>query len=297
MKKFPIIEKRKIWFTMSGVIILAGLISIFTRGFNLGIDFTGGTLLELKFGKVITVEEIRDVLKTHKLENSVIQMTNTTDKLTNDTVLIRTGFLDESVRKDVTDDLSEQVGKFDVLRIENVGAVIGGEITQQATLAIIVSWLLMIVYITWRFEFKFAISAIMALLQDVMAVLTFFSIFHVEIDATFVAALLTVIGFSINNTIVIFDRVRENLHSHRRSESLEAMVDRSVWQTMTRSIYTVLTVLFVAGALYIFGGDTTKNFTLALIIGFTFGLYTSIFCAGSFWVEFNLRGKKSFKHA
>lgn len=297
MKKFSITEKRKFWFTFSALLVVLGLVSMVTRGFNLGIDFTGGTLVELKFARVIEVEEVRNVLKAHNLENSIIQMTNATDKETNDTVLIRTAILDENARTALTNDLAEKIGKFDILRIENVGGVIGGEITKQAILAIVTSWLLMIAYITWRFEFRFAISAIIALLQDVIAVLTFFSLFQIEVDATFVAALLTVIGFSINNTIVIFDRVRENLRSHRRSDSLTDMVDKSIWQTMTRSLYTVMTVLFVTVSLYIFGGDTTKNFALALIVGLSFGTYTSIFCAGSFWIELNMRKQRSLKQA
>ena len=293
MIKFPIIEKRKIWFTISTLVVVIGIFSMLTKGFNLGIDFTGGTLVELKFKQEVTVEQIRDVLKKHSLENSIIQLSNATDKATNDTVLIRTAILDESARKIVTDDLNKDIGAFDILRIENVGAVIGGEITRQAVVAIIASWLLMIAYITWRFEFRFAISAIIALLQDVITVLTFFSLFQVEVDATFVAALLTVIGFSINNTIVIFDRIRENLRTYKRSEGLATLVDRSIWQTMTRSLYTVMTVLFVTVSLYLFGGDTTKNFALALIVGFTFGTYTSICCAGSFWVEFSSRKMKN----
>lgn len=292
MIKYPIVEKRKIWFVISTLVIVIGLFSMLTRGFNLGIDFTGGTLLELKFKTEVSVEQVRDVLKKHNLENSIIQLSNATDKETNDTVLVRTAILDETGRKAVTDDLGKDIGEFDILRIENVGAVIGGEITKQAVIAIIASWLLMIAYITWRFEFRFAISAIIALLQDVIAVLTFFSLFHVEVDATFVAALLTVIGFSINNTIVIFDRIRENLRTFKRAEGLVPLVDRSIWQTMTRSLYTVMTVLFVTVSLYVFGGDTTKNFALALIVGFTFGTYTSICCAGSFWTEFSLRKMK-----
>ncbi|MDR3349949.1 MAG: protein translocase subunit SecF [Acidaminococcales bacterium] len=296
MKIFPITEKRKIWFAISAIVVAVGLVSMFVRGFNLGIDFTGGSLLELKFTKPVTIEEIREVLRAHGLENSVIQLAGETGRADgNSTVLIRTAALDDSARKKVTDDLAAKAGAFDVLRIENVGAVLGGEITRQAVVAIALSWLLMIAYITWRFEFKFAIASIIALLQDVMAVLTFFSLFQVEIDATFVAALLTIIGYSINDTIVIFDRIRENMRTFRRSDSLTALADKSIRQTLARSIYTVLTVLFVTAALYCFGGDTTRNFSLALLVGLVFGSYTSIFCAGSFWVELNSRKLKSVK--
>ena len=293
MKTFPITEKRKIWFALSAVIVVIGLASMLTRGFNLGIDFTGGSLLELKFSQAVTLEKIRDVLRTHGLENSIIQLANEAGRSAeNSTVLIRTAVLDDAARKSVTDDLTAKIGSFAILRIENVGAVLGGEITRQAVLAIAVSWLLMIAYITWRFEFRFAVASIIALLQDVMAVLTFFSLFQIEIDATFVAALLTVIGYSINDTIVIFDRIRENLRTFRRADSLTALADKSIRQTLARSIYTVLTVLFVTVSLYYFGGDTTKNFSLALIVGLVFGSYTSICCAGSFWVELCSRKPK-----
>ncbi len=285
MIKFKIVENRKIWFSISSIVIIIGLVSMLTRGFNLGIDFTGGTIMELKFEKTIAIEQVREVLKAHGLENSIIQMASSADnKGKDDTVIIRTQVLDESVRQKVAGELESKVGKFDVLRIEKVGSVIGGELTQKAIMAIVVSWLLMIGYITWRFEFKFAISGIIALVQDVLVVMSFFSIFQIEIDSTFVAALLTIIGFSINDTIVIFDRIRENLRSYRRSDSLEELVNRSIWQTMSRSLYTVGTVLFVTVSLYIFGGDTTRNFSMAMIIGFSFGCFTSIFCCGSFWL-------------
>ena len=295
MKEFKIAEKRKIWFAIFGVVIVIGLVSMFTKGFNLGIDFTGGTLLELKFNQQVTVESVRDVLKNYGLENSIIQLAENENKTTEESIVfIRTNILEDANRVKIMEDLTSTVGSFDVLRVEQVGAVIGGEITQQAFTAIAVSWLLMIVYITWRFEFKFAIAAILALLQNVLVVLSFFSLFHIEIDASFVAALLTVVGFSINDTIVIFDRIRENLRSHRRADGLEALVNKSVSQTLTRSIYTVMTVLFVTISLYIFGGDTTKNFSLALLVGFGCGFFTSVFCSGSFWIELNnLKGAKA----
>ena len=149
----------------------------------------------------------------------------------------------------------------------------------------------MIGYITMRFEFKFAIAAIIALIIDVMVTLSYFSLFHMEMDSSFVAALLTVVGYSINGTIVIFDRIRENLKIHRRSESLSDMIDNSIWQTMTRTCYTVGTSLFAVVAIFLWGGDTIRNFAFAMMVGFGSGAYTSIFLSGPLWLF--LRGKKA----
>lgn len=282
--KFDIIKRRYWWFLLSALIIVPGLISIAVQGFNLGIDFTGGTLLDLKFDRPVSVHEVREVLKDYQLENSTIQLAGSgqTDQAQN--VFIRTKVLTEEERKALSNDLRSKVGQFDVLRVEKVGAIIGSELTRQAVIALVVSWILMIIYITWRFEFKFAVSGIIALVHDIVLVLGVFSILQKEIDATFVAAILTIVGYSINDTIVIFDRIRENLKTHRRSESFANMVNRSIWQVMTRSIYTVLTVLVAVVALYLFGGETTKNFSLALLIGITSGCYSSIFNASPIWV-------------
>ena len=282
--KFDIIKRRYWWFLFSALIIVPGLISIAVQGFNLGIDFTGGTLLDLKFDRPVSVHEVREVLKDYQLENSTIQLAGSgqTDQAQN--VFIRTKVLTEDERKALSNDLRSKVGQFDVLRVEKVGAIIGSELTRQAVIALVVSWILMIIYITWRFEFKFAVSGIIALVHDIVLVLGVFSILQKEIDATFVAAILTIVGYSINDTIVIFDRIRENLKTHRRSESFANMVNRSIWQVMTRSIYTVLTVLVAVVALYLFGGETTKNFSLALLIGITSGCYSSIFNASPIWV-------------
>lgn len=282
--KFDFIGKRYWWFALSVLIMLPGLISIAVQGFNLGIDFTGGTLLDLKFARPVTVVEIRDVLKQHHLENSTIQLASGAQVEAAPNVFVRTRVLDEGERTAVMADLQQKLGKFEILRIEKVGAIIGSELTRQAIIALVVSWILMIGYITFRFEFKFAVSGIIALIHDIVVVLGVFSLLRLEIDAAFVAALLTIVGYSINDTIVIFDRIRENLKTHRKTEPFQDLVNRSIWQTMTRSIYTVLTVLFCAVALYVFGGETTKNFALALIIGFASGAYSSICNASPVWV-------------
>ncbi len=284
MMKFDIIGKRYWFFLLSALVIIPGIISMGVQGFNLGIDFTGGTLLDLKFQQPVTVAQVREVLKDYHLENSTIQLAVGSETESSQNVFVRTPVLAEEVRKDVLTGMNNKLGAFDILRIEKVGAVIGSELTKNALIALIVSWILMIGYITYRFEFKFAVSGIAALLHDILFVLGVFSILQKEIDASFVAAILTIVGYSINDTIVIFDRIRENLKTHRKSESFTDLVNRSIWQTMTRSIYTVLTVLFATASLYFFGGETTKNFSLALLIGISSGAYSSIFNASPIWV-------------
>jgi len=200
--------------------------------------------------------------------------------------------LSEAERKSVLDGFSAKLGKFDIMRIEKVGATIGSELTREAIIALLLSWLMMIAYISYRFEFRFGVAGILSLVHDVLIVLGVFSILRKEIDASFVAALLTIVGYSINDTIVIFDRIRENLKTMKKGETLPEMVDRSIWQTMTRSIYTVLTVLFATGSLYFLGGETTKNFSLALLIGFVSGTYSSIFNASPIWVLWKQRDER-----
>ncbi|SMC59847.1 protein translocase subunit SecF [Sporomusa malonica] len=286
--KFDIVGKRKWWFILSALFLIPGLISMMMQGFNLGIDFTGGTLLDLKFARPVTVAEVRDVLKDYQLEGSTIQLALAGQEDRSPNVFVRSHVLNEDERRTVLKGFETKLGAFEVLRIEKVGAVIGSELTRQAIFALLISWVLMIVYITYRFEFKFAVSGIAALLHDILIVMGLFSILQKEIDASFVAAILTIVGFSINDTIVIFDRIRENLKTYKKADGLEELVNRSIWQTMTRSIYTVLTVLFATGALYLFGGETTKNFSLALLIGFASGAYSSIFNASQIWVTWKL---------
>ena len=282
--KFDIIGKRYWFFALSALVMIPGLISMALQGFNLGIDFTGGTLLDLQFSRPVTVTEVRTVLQEYQLENSTIQLAVSENIEASPNVFIRTHELSDDERVAVLSGIEKSLGSFDTLRVEKVGAVIGSEMTKNAIIALVVSWILMIAYITYRFEFKFAVSGILAIVHDIIIVLGIFSILQKEIDATFVAAILTICGYSINDTIVIFDRIRENLKTHSKTESFTMLVDRSIWQCMTRSIYTVLTVIFATAALYIFGGETTKNFSLALLIGFTSGCYSSIFNASPIWV-------------
>lgn len=290
MPKFSIVRNYKIFFSITIIFLIIGFGSMIFKGFNLGIDFTGGSIMDLKFNKAVTVSEVRNVLKEHKLGNAIIQLENADGGTSAEGVLIRTGVIDDEQRRVVMDDLQSKLGKFDINRVENVGATVGSELIQQAVMAIVLSWVLMIAYISMRFEFKFAIAAIIALIIDVSVTLSYFSLFHMELDSSFVAALLTVVGYSVNGTIVIFDRIRENLKIHRRSESMADMIDNSIWQTMGRSIYTVGTSLFAVVAIFLWGGETIHNFAFAMLIGFSSGAYTSTLLAGPLWLF--LRGKK-----
>jgi len=287
---FSIVKNYKIFFSITIIFLLIGFGSIVTRGFNLGIDFTGGSIVDLTFENPVNVAQVRDVLKEHDMGNSIIQLENSDGKTEANSVLIRTGVVEDTELRATMNDLQSKLGNYQIQRVEQVGATIGSELVQQAAMAIVLSWVLMIAYITFRFEFKFAIAAIIALIIDVLVVLSYFSLFQMEMDSSFVAALLTVVGYSVNGTIVIFDRLRENLKIHRRSESLGEMVDNSIWQCMTRTIYTVATSLFAIVSIFLFGGETIHNFSFAMLVGFASGAYTSIFLAGPMWMF--LKNKK-----
>ena len=287
---FSIVKNYKIFFSITIIFLLIGFGSIVTRGFNLGIDFTGGSIVDLTFENPVNVAQVRDVLKEHDMGNSIIQLENSDGKTEANSVLIRTGVVEDTELRATMNDLQSKLGNYQIQRVEQVGATIGSELVQQAAMAIVLSWVLMIAYITFRFEFKFAIAAIIALIIDVLVVLSYFSLFQMEMDSSFVAALLTVVGYSVNGTIVIFDRIRENLKIHRRSESLGEMVDNSIWQCMTRTIYTVATSLFAIVSIFLFGGETIHNFSFAMLVGFASGAYTSIFLAGPMWMF--LKNKK-----
>ena len=286
--KFDIIGRRKIWYAISSILIIASLFFMVTRGFNMGIDFTGGTIMDLRFEKAVNINDVRSVLNDYDLSNSTIQLSGDSSSSTEaQNVMIRTVDLEEQDRKEVMSALSDKLGDYQVLREEKVGATMGTELIMNAIYATIISWILIIAYVSYRFELKFGIAAVLGLIHNVLIVLGAFALTQRQVDSSFIAALLTIIGYSINDTIVIFDRIRENLKLHfRKNGDIVELVNVSIFQTMTRSIYTVCTVLFATFSLYFFGGDTTKDFAFAMLIGFFCGAYTSIFIASPLWVTF-----------
>ena len=277
-----IIEKRKWFYIFSSILIIAGIVSMFIQGFNWSIDFTGGSLLRYKIEGSVTADQVRSTVNDLKLVKEV-----SVQKSGNE-FYIRTNELDQQQTEQMTEGLKAQFKNVTLESAESVGATIGSELARNALIAVSIAMVLMLIYITFRFEFAFGLAAVLALLHVVLIVLGLFSIFQWEFSSYFVAAILTIIGYSINDTIVIFDRVRENLRTQKK-EPLNNLLNRSIMQTLNRSVNTVLTVLMPLVTLLLFGGSTIKVFVLALLVGFIFGMYSSICMASPLYYDIKQR--------
>lgn len=275
-----IIKKTGLWFTISGALILLAIFAlsfnafVHGRAMNFGIDFTGGTLLNLRFEKPIQSGQVRAIFDDYKLGESVIQVSGDRD------VLIRTVPLEGETRANIIKDLNEKVGNSEILEADIIGPTVGKELATQAIWALVIASIGIIIYVSFRFEFKYAMAALLALYHDAIITTGIMALLWRTIDVTFVAAILTIMGYSINDTIVIFDRIRENLKKPGLTKKkFGELVNISIWETMARSINTVLTVIVMVLCLLFIGGETLREFSLTLIIGFTLGACSSIFVA------------------
>ena len=279
-KEFDFIKNRKIAYIIPVVIILIGLISIIFQGFNLGIDFAGGTLLQIKFDKPVSTNEVRNVLSEFNLSQSTIQ------NLSENEFVIRIEKIDSEQRMEMLTAFKEDLTNLEVLRVETVGPVIGEDLKKSAFYALLFAFIGIILYITIRFEFKFSIVSILALCHDCLIILGIFSLLQKEITISIIAAVMTVVGYSINNTIVILDRLRENIKFKTR-EPFESLINMSINQSLSRTINTTLTTIIPILTLYFFGGNILSDFALALFIGMVAGTYSSIFIASPLLLEWN----------
>lgn len=290
------VGKRHSFLLLSAVLLLASAVVLLTQGLNLGIDFSGGTLLERGIPGQVSVQQVRDVLEAPELEaynvggSSVQPLEESTGSQT--VMLIRTPTLDDSDGIAAIDAaLTEAFGEVEVRRSELVGPVIGKELVRQALWALAIAGLGVVAYISIRFEYRFGVAALIAVLHDVLITLGVLALLGSEINTPFVAAILTVVGYSINDTIVVFDRIRENLNVRRR-EPLPELVNTSIRQTIVRSINTSTTTLLVLFSLYFLGGNTIKDFSLTLLIGVAIGTYSSIFLASPLWLVWRESGER-----
>ena len=272
--KIPFMKYRKIAGTLSIIIFLASILTLTFRGLTLGLDFSGGTLVEISYEEPVELEEIRSVLITNNYEDS--QVVNFGTDLD---VLIKVA--DQSGNSQLGDQifvlLNESGFPGTLKRSEFVGPQIGSELRDQGGVGMLVALFMILLYVAFRFQYKFALGAVSALGHDVVIVLGCFSIFAWDFDLTVLAALLAVIGYSLNDTIVVSDRIRENFRTQREMDEPDEIIDLSLNQTLSRTIITSLTTLLVLSALFIFGGDLIRGFSLALIIGVLIGTYSSIY--------------------
>jgi preprotein translocase subunit SecF len=306
--KLAITKKRNLWWAISGTAMIASLIimvvswSILNAPIRPGLDFVGGTRIQIakdcsmasNCEQPIDTNQVREVLATQGLGSSTIQLLGETKQI----LSIRTQNLDGNQRSTLLNSLSESIGKFDnkTVQIDSVGATIGEELFVSGILALLVSFFGIIVYLSIRFQFDYALFAIVALFHDVLITAGVFSLLGltigIEVDSLFLVSLLTIIGFSVNDTVVIYDRIRENFADYP-DQSVDEVVDNAVNQTLARSINTTFTTLLPLVGIFLFGGQTLKFFALALIIGFVSGAYSSIFVASTLLAWWRNRAKST----
>ena len=262
---------RKIASTLSILLVVLSIFSLSFKGLNAGLDFTGGTLIEIKLSQSTNLEEIREVLGS-KLEDDFQVSYFGSEQ---DVLIKIPGGSENNLSDEIVAALKNSF-QFDLRRKDFIGPQIGEELRDQGGLGILAAMLVMMVYIMFRFQFKFAIGALLALIHDVLIVLGFFSIFYIGFNLTVLAAILAVIGYSLNDTIVVSDRIRENYRKKRKSDNVD-VINRSLNQMLGRTLITSLTTLLVLFALLILGGDFIQNFAIALICGVIVGTYSSIY--------------------
>lgn len=296
-----ILNYYKYLFALSGIILLLGVASIAIFGFHLGVDFNGGTVTEIEFNQSYDLDKVRNSLQSS--DNSVIadaQLQTTGER----GLILKTAAMDKAAHDSMYNIIRTQAGEFTEKRYDSIGPVVGEELKKKALYQLIIVSLGIVFYIAYAFRhvsrpitpFQFGVAAIVALIHDLLIVLGIFSLlghfYDIEIDSLFITAMLTVLGFSVHDTIIVFDRIRENLKVYA-GQSIEFIVNHSISQTLVRSLNTSLTVLFVLLAMLLFGGESIRYFVLALFIGIAAGTYSSVFVAAPMLVLWqNWRNKR-----
>jgi len=285
------VGRRKIAIVFSMVLILIGLVSLVIKGGpEYGIDFAGGTLAQIKFEETTKASDIKEALKDLDLKGLTVQQFG--DEASEFLVRVQESSSElESLSVNISKALEKSygAGKVEVRRTEMVGPQVGKDLRRKGLLAVLYAMIGILIYVTWRFEFRFAVGAVLALVHDVLITLGAFSVFGKEIDLPIIAAFLAIIGYSLNDTIIVYDRIRENMGKHGR-EGFPVVVNRSINETLSRTILTSGTTLLVVLALFVFGGGVIHNFAFALLVGVLVGTYSSIFVASPLLIFWEDRG-------
>ena len=273
-KIYDFMGKRLAFLGLSSILIVASIILLLTKGLTFGIDFAGGTIVQVKYEQAAPLDKIRETLKNTKFgsdEEIVIRITGSSSDLTND--------IADEMHK-----ILNSTGNFEIRRVDMVGAKVGGELREKGMMALSLSLIMILIYLSFRFEWRFAVASVLGLVHDVIIAMGFISLFSVEVNLDILAAILTLLGYSINDTIIIFDRIREGLQTTKETE-LKEIINQSVSKTLSRTTLTSLTTLFVVATLLFFGGEIIYGFSFTLFVGIIIGTYSSIFIASAFLVQ------------
>ena len=286
-KDIPFMRYRKLSAVISILTFVLAVFFLISKGLNLGVDFTGGTIMEVKYSQPAKIDEIRQTLSTINLSDSQVQNFGTA----NDVLIrlpLRSDLSIAQLSEKVVEGLKKEDPQVEIMRVESVGAQVGDELYENGALAILFVCIGIVLYLSLRFEWRFAISAIVANMHDVIIILGFFAFFQWEFNLTVLAAVLAVLGYSVNESVVVFDRVRENFRRMRKSDVAE-VINNAITRTMSRTIMTHLSTQTVVISMLIFGGEILNNFALALTIGIVFGIYSSIMvgCPLAMWLGTN----------
>ena len=282
-KIYDFMSKRFAFLGLSSFLIIASIVLLLTKGLNFGIDFVGGTIVQVKYEQTAPINQLRDIFKETKYSNAVITEFGAADE-----VVIRITGSSSDLTNDIADEMHAILapsGKFEIRRVDMVGAKVGGELREKGLIALGLSLLVMLIYVSFRFEWRFALASILALVHDSIIAMGAISLFSVEVNLDILAAMLTLLGYSINDTIIVFDRIRENLQITKET-LLEKVINLSVSKTLSRTTLTSLTTLFVVATLLFFGGEIIYGFSFTLFVGIIVGTYSSIFVAATFLVQF-----------
>jgi len=295
-KTYDFMGKNKIIFSISAVVMAFSIYFMLVHGFKLGVDFAGGTVVQLKYDAKPNTEKIREILKTSDFKGAEIQEFGKANE-----ILVRFQTTNQSVTKDTGDAISKllaSTGKFEVRRVEIIGPKVGDELRQKGIMAMLISSLGILLYLAFRFEWRFGLAALLGVIHDVAITAGAVAFFGVDFDLTVLAALLTLMGHSINDTIIIFDRIREHVKEAKPDANgkynFAQIINEAISRTLSRTILTVLTLFFVILTLYLFGGEIIKGFAFTMLIGTLIGAYSSIFIASPFliWLGYSVSRAK-----
>jgi preprotein translocase subunit SecF len=290
---FHFMARRRLFMGLSGLLLLITIVSLIVHGLNFGVDFAGGVVLDYCYPKPVTIAQVRTVLDQSGLSTAELQQLGSTSACGTGYAaeyVVSTVPIPDTQRQTLTANMQKSLGAVQV-SLDEVQPVIGQQLRTNALLAVGLATLLMVGYLAIRFEWRFAVAAVLALLHDITLTVGLFSVFHLQVNSPFIAAVLTVYGYSMNDTVIVFDRIRERLRSRRRGEALTDLIDTSINQVLNRTINTVATVLLALLAVYIFGGASTQDLALALLVGVSFGTYSSIYIASPIYLYFAEGGK------